>query len=291
MRVTVEAPAKLNLTLDVVGRRADGYHELESIMQSVDITDTVTAEPDSTVGAVSLTVSGNAIPCDPEKNTAVRAARLFLQTTGVGTGVRLTVHKRIPQQAGMGGGSADAAAVLVALDALYGTHLPTEELCAMGARIGADVPFCVLGGTAYVTGIGEKLIPTAPLPPCYFTVAQPAEGVSTAAAYAALDAAIPSERPDHAVALEALRAGDLPRLAGQMINVFEAATALPGVAALRQRMSAFSPLACRMTGSGSAVFAVFTDEERAIACADAVRPIDPGAFVCRPCGGCRIVGE
>ncbi len=285
MQVIVHAPAKINLTLDVVGVRADGYHLLESVMQSVDCCDTLIAT--ATDGEVMLEVLG-APPCPVEKNTAYHAAQVFLRETGIKGGAALTLTKRIPQQAGMGGGSADAAAALLALDKLYDTRLSTEELCAMGVQVGADVPFCVLGGTAMVTGIGEGLEPLPALPDCYIVIAQPADGVSTAAAYAALDRAPIPTHPDHPAMLAALRRGDLGGVCAGVFNVFEPATAIDGVTAIRRRMAQFQPLASQMTGSGSAVFAIFDDAARAQACADALAGEFPTAFVCRPCGGNRM---
>ena len=289
MQVTVKAPAKINLTLDVVGVRADGYHLLESVMQSVSRYDTLTATP-APAGQITLDIPGGH-PCPVEKNTAYKAAVAFFRETGVDGGVTMTLEKTIPQQAGMGGGSADAAAVLWALDALYGTHLPVEELCRIGLSIGADVPFCVLGGTAFVTGIGEGLQPLAPIPDCAVVVAQPAEGVSTAEAYAAIDRAKLRHRPHHPAALAALEAGDLPALCQQAENVFEEAIALPAAAAIRETMERFTPLCSRMTGSGSAVFAVFADDGQAQACATALDALCPTVFLCRPCGGVEISAE
>ncbi|MBE6778255.1 MAG: 4-(cytidine 5'-diphospho)-2-C-methyl-D-erythritol kinase [Ruminococcaceae bacterium] len=282
MKVTVHAPAKLNLTLDVVGTRPDGYHLLESLMQTVDITDTLTAQ---TAENIRLDAPGL---CPPEKNTAYRAAQAFFAHTGMAGGVYMTLQKRIPTKAGMGGGSADAAAVLWALDRLYNTHLSVEELCRIGLMVGADVPFCVQGGAAYVTGIGEELRPLPCLPACSFVVAQPPEGVSTAAAYAAIDSHPLLRRPDHTRAIPAWEQGDLPAVCQQVCNVFELATALPGVKAIREIMETYAPLASQMTGSGSAVFAVFTDPAAADACRQALAKRFPVALLCRPCDGCRI---
>jgi 4-diphosphocytidyl-2-C-methyl-D-erythritol kinase len=286
MQVTVHAPAKINLTLDVIGVRADGYHLLESVMQSVDCVDTLTAT--ATDGEVSLTVLG-APPCPMEKNTAYRAAQVFLREMGIAGGVAMTLTKRIPQQAGMGGGSADAAAALLALNALYDTRLSTEALCTMGLQVGADVPFCVLGGTAMVTGIGEGLKTLPALPDCHIVIAQPTDGVSTAAAYAALDNAPISQHPDNAAVANALSRGDLDGVCAGVFNVFEPATAIDGVTAIRRRMAEFSPLASQMTGSGSAVFAIFDNADKAQACADALGRDFPVAFTCRPCGGNAII--
>ena len=290
MQVTVHAPAKINLTLDIVGIREDGYHLLESVFQSVSIYDTVVATP-AEEGDISLTVAGGVCDCPIEVNTAYKATKVFSDATGIRVGVHLTLHKRIPTQAGMGGGSADAAAVLWVLDALYDTHLTTEQLCQMGARIGADVPFCVVGGTKFITGIGDGLADWGTMPSCYIVVAQPAEGISTGAAYAAVDKATITRHPDHQVVKSALAAGDLPTLCGQAINVFDEATELSGVRDIRRRMDGFAPLCSQMTGSGSCVFAIFEDESAAKACVEELKTTYPTAFVCQPCAGCVIEKE
>lgn len=289
MQVTVQAPAKLNLTLDVVGVRPDGYHLLESIMQTVDICDTltVTAAP---AGNLSLTVEGADVG-PVEKNTVLRAARVFFAETGIEGGAVMTLTKRIPSQAGMGGGSADGAAALLALDRLYKTQLTTRQLCQMGVQVGADVPFCIVGGTAMCAGIGEEITPLPPLPACYVVIAQPEERVSTPAAYAALDGAPLQDRPDHPATLTALETGDLAAVCRQVANVFEPALKLPGVAAIRRQMAEFAPLCSRMTGSGSVVYAIFDSRETAQACADRLAHTFSSVQVCRPCGPAKITEE
>ncbi len=287
MQVTVIAPAKINLTLDVVGRRADGYHLLESVMQSVDYCDTLTA---SRADTVTLRTIGGEV-CPIEKNTAYRAANAFFAHTGIAGGVAMTLHKHIPQQAGMGGGSADAAAALHALNRLYDTRLSVDELCRIGVTIGADVPFCVMGGAAYATGIGEELTALPRMPHCAIVIAKPDDGVSTAEAYAAIDSRPIERYAGHPAMLAAMRAGDLEGICRGVYNVFESATAIEGVRALRERMAAFAPLAVRMTGSGSAVFAVFDDDAAAQQCADSLHGDYAFARVCRPCDGCRVTVE
>lgn len=282
MSVTVFAPAKINLTLDIVGTRADGYHLLESIFQSVSICDVIHARKRWRKG---IRLQADGCDCPVEKNTAYKAAVAFFAYTGLNKGVRLIVQKRIPQQAGMGGGSADAAGVLVALNRLFKTGLTTEQLCEIGLTVGADVPFCVMGGTAYVTGIGEGLQALPALPDCTIVVAQPAEGISTKEAYAAVDNATILSRPDNAAAMAALEAGDLHGVCRQAINVFEVATQLEGVKDIRRRMEQFAPLCSQMTGSGSCVFAIFEDEDAAEACLSDLQKDYPTAFVCVPCKG------
>ncbi len=282
MSVTVLTPAKINLTLDIVGTREDGYHLLESIFQSVDICDAIIARKRWGKGILLKADNCN---CPVEKNTAYKAAAAFFAYTGIKRGVCLSLTKRIPQQAGMGGGSADAAGVLVALNKLFQTKLTTQQLCAIGLTIGADVPFCIVGGTAYVTGIGEGIQPLPPLPDCTIVVAQPAEGISTKEAYAAVDNATILARPDNASAIAALENGDLKGVCGQAVNVFEAATQLEGVLDIRRRMEQFHPLCSQMTGSGSCVFAIFEDEDAADACLENLQTDYPTAFLCYPCAG------
>ena len=286
MQVTVHAPAKINLTLDIVGTRADGYHLLESLFQSVSIYDTVTAEK-----ADGITLDAPGCDCPVEKNTAYKAAKAFFDATGIKGGVHLTVTKRIPQQAGMGGGSADAAGVLVALNTLYETDLSRETLCEIGLTVGADVPFCVKGGTAFVTGIGERLLPLPPLPECYIVIAQPQEGISTKEAYAAVDNATITHRPDNQSAIACLFTGDLEGVCAQAVNVFEVATELEGVKDIRRRMEAFAPLCSQMTGSGSVVFAIFDNLEDADACLADLKKDYPTATICQPCAGVIVEKE
>ena len=277
--VTAFAPAKINLTLDIVGTRPDGYHLLESIFQSVGICDIIHVRKRWRKG-IALKAPG--CDCPTEKNTAYKAAVAFMNYTGLNKGVKVTVQKRIPQQAGMGGGSADAAGVLVALNQLFATNLTTEQLCEIGLTVGADVPFCIVGGTAYVTGIGEEIRPLPPLPDCWIVIAQPTEGISTKEAYAAVDNAPIIARPDNAAAIQALEAGDLAGVCKQAINVFESATQLEGVKDIRRRMEKYHPLCSQMTGSGSCVFAIFDDSETAHKCLEELEKAYPPAFICVP---------
>lgn len=282
MSVSFFAPAKINLTLDIVGTRPDGYHLLESIFQAVSIYDAITVSKRWRKGIV---LNAPGCDCPAEKNTAYKAAVAFMNYTGLKKGVRIFLHKEIPQQAGMGGGSADAAGVLVALNKLFQTHLTTEQLCEIGLTVGADVPFCIVGGTAFVTGIGEGIQPLPPLPDCAIVIAQPAEGISTKEAYAAVDNAEILARPDNAAAIAALEVGDLAGVCQQAVNVFESATQLEGVKDIRRRMEAYAPLCSQMTGSGSCVFAIFDNTEAAGACLADLKQDYPTATVCQPCAG------
>lgn len=283
MNVTVEAPAKINLTLDVVGRRDDGYHLVETVMQAVDLCDRVTVRRTDKPGAVSLVCDDARVPDGPD-NTAVRAAAAFFEACGLpNPGVEIELRKRIPLQAGLAGGSADAAGTLVALDRLMDTRMTAAELCAVAETVGADVPFCVLGAAAYAEGIGTILTPLPSLPDCAVVIAKPLDGVSTAEAYRLVDRAALTRRPHTGAAVDAVCAGDLAAVAHGLCNVFEEALALPEVAAIGQVMREHGTLGCRMTGSGSAVFGLFDNEEAARRCAAALRRDYDEVFQCRPC--------
>lgn len=283
-RAVVYAPAKLNLTLDILDRRADGYHTVDMLMQAVDLYDRITVERVADAG-IHLYLPGTDLPTD-NKNTAYRAANCFFEVLGApATGVRLTVEKQIPQQAGMAGGSADAAGVLVGLNALWDTPLTVKQLCEIGARVGADVPFCLLGGAARATGIGTELVPVPPLPDCTIVVVKPDCGVSTAEAYRAVDTVRITRRPDTPAMLRALEAGDLTAVGKALCNVFEEAIGLPEVARIRAQAQKCGACGCIMTGSGSAVFALFEDAEKASVCRDALQKEFSQNWICRPCGG------
>ena len=214
------APAKVNLTLDVGARRPDGYHEVVSVMQSVALYDTVTMESGTGEG-ISLTCDDAAIPADGS-NLAWRAAEVFFHTTGVACdGLHITLEKSIPSQAGLGGGSSDAAAVLRGLRKLYAPELPMEALERMGMELGSDVPYCVRGGTVLVQGKGEQLLSLRALPECWFVVCKPQVSFSTAEMYRRLDEAGMAVHPDTRRMMDALQRRDLAEIFSQIGNVFE----------------------------------------------------------------------
>lgn len=275
MKSVEKAYAKVNLTLAVGEKRLDGYHEVVSVMQRVSLHDTLTAE--QTREGITLTCSDPALPSG-EENLAHRAASLFFRETGIAGGAALTLEKRIPSQAGLGGGSSDAASALLALRKLYAPALSDTELETMAAALGSDVPFFIHGGTQLATGRGEVLSPLPPLTDGWFVIVKPTESFSTPAMYRRLDELSPACTPP----LPPLQGG-LPALAAGLFNRFEAA--IPAGSAvwdIKARLAAYGALASLLSGSGSAVFGLFDTETAARAAVEALRPAWPEIFLARP---------
>jgi 4-diphosphocytidyl-2-C-methyl-D-erythritol kinase len=261
--VEVRAYAKLNLSLDVVAKRPDGYHDILSVMQSVELCDTVriSARP----GALSRASCDAAYLPGDRRNTAVRAAEAFFGYMGItDMGARMEIAKRIPTCAGMGGGSADAAAVLRGLNEMFSAGLSAERLEELGRSVGADVPFCVLNGTSLAQGLGERLTRLPPLPRCDIVILKPPFSASTAALFAKLNCGNIDRRPDTDGLLEAIRAGSLPDAARRMYNVFEDVIEQRAeIARVKDTLLDSGALGATMTGTGSAVFGIFDDPKAA----------------------------
>lgn len=263
--IQVEAPAKLNLTLDVLGKREDGYHEMKMVMQSVSLVDnlTLTTGPGEGIG---LSTNLGFLPLD-EHNLAAQAALKLKEATGADWGrLDIKLEKQIPVCAGMAGGSSDAAAVLRGLNTLCGLGLTLEELAKVGEKVGSDVPYCVLGGTALAQGRGEVITPLPPLPECYVVLAKPAFPISTPELFAQLDDRKTRRRPDTPGVLKALEEGDLAGVARRMFNIFE--EVLPSrrqaqVEELKSELLRCGALGASMTGTGPTVFGLFEEEEGA----------------------------
>ena len=273
-----QACAKVNLLLNVGDKRPDGYHDLTSVMQTVEVFDTVTV----TVGAgegVTLTCDDPALATD-ETNLCYKAAVKFFSYTGIrNRSAAIRLEKRRPMQAGLGGGSADAAAVLRALRRLCAPELPDAELETMAADLGSDVPFCVRGGTALALGRGERLAALPPLPPCWFVLVKPEAAFSTGKMYGLIDRGRFFDRGGAGPMTDALERGDLAAVCAAMHNTFERTLPPEGETfAIRRRLTGLGALGAMLSGSGSAVFGVFADEETArMACA-ALRSDYPRTF-------------
>lgn len=263
-KISVLAPAKINLYLGVVSRREDGYHDIESVMQTIDLCDKLTVSSYESADSADITVScRGAESINDEKNIAYKAARAFFDHTKIEKyNVNIEIDKKIPMEAGLGGGSSNAAATLHALDNLFGTKLTESELCLIGARVGADVPFLLRRGTAYVQGIGEIISDCTPSPFVTILVAFPnGEKVSTKEAYAKIDSArIFSSREDFEKMKEAMRSCDIYRIADASANIFE--DVIPNdsvIFRIKEDMKKNGALFSLMSGSGSAVFGIFDD--------------------------------
>lgn len=277
--VTKKAPAKINLGLDIVGRRADGYHLLETVFQTVNIYDTVTVAWAAEQG-ISLTCDVPAVPCS-EKNIAWKAARYFCDAAQISRGVRIHLEKRIPMEAGMGGGSTDAAAVLLALQELADEPLSMEQLCSIAVQLGADVPFFLYGGTAYAGGIGEELERLPAFEAKHLVIAKGTAGVSTAAAYRGIDTLEnPAHPPVQALRTALLNGASLSEIAALCGNLFEAAVTLPEVDEIRRVMGENGALTAVMTGSGAAVFGIFDSAQTAETACAALQRTVPFACCC-----------
>lgn len=264
-----KAYAKINLGLDVVRKLPNGYHEVRMIMQTVGIYDVLTFER-ATEG-IELTVDHAKLPTDGS-NLICKAAKLLLDDAGITGGVRISLEKHIPIAAGMAGGSTDAAAALVGINELYGIGYDLERLKALGVKIGADVPYCIQGGTALAECIGEKLSVLPAPPACYLVIAKPDIDVSTKFVYENLRANELKEHPDIDGMIEALHAGSLKGMSDRLANVLETVTipAYPIIEEIKQLMIQHGAESSLMSGSGPTVFGIFTDLEKAKETADVI---------------------
>ncbi len=269
MKSEIKAFAKVNLFLDITGRLENGYHTLNTVMTQINLYDEITAEVSEGDG-IFIECNNPAVPCN-EKNIAYKAAAAFLSEIGNKAEIHIKIKKNIPLEAGLGGSSTDGAAVLKALNEIYGYPLSDERLCEIGARLGADVPFCITGGTAVCKGIGEIITPVNFLKDCVFLVVKPDFSCSTPAAYRAYDENPIPENADFEEFVSLLPLG-AEKWAGKMYNVFEKLYGDGRIAEITDTMRKNGALSSILTGSGSAVFGIFRDEEtakKAFDCIDA----------------------
>ena len=279
------ANAKINLTLDILRRREDGYHEMQMVMQAVTLADGLTVAPAQ--GAQGEAVSNLRFLPTGGKNLAQMAAAAFRAATGLGGEVDVSIQKRIPVCAGLAGGSADAAAVLHAMNRLTGAGLSPAQLAEIGARVGSDVPFCVLGGAALAEGRGERLTPLPPLPPCHIVICKPPFSVSTPQLFSRVNVRKITRRPDTAGVVAALEAGDLTGVARRMYNVFEDVLdrrRYGEIASIKAALIDCGALGASMSGSGPSVFGLFPRQEDAQAAQQRLLQSYRDVFLCAPAG-------
>lgn len=260
----INAYGKLNLTLDIIAKRPDGYHDLEMVMQSVTLHDVVTLHCGTGSGAIVLTCDEARLPCN-EKNIAYRAAACFFQETAIPCdGIAIHIAKRIPMEAGMAGGSADGGAVLRGLRDHYAPDMPTETLETIGALVGSDVPFCVRQGTALAQGRGEILTTLPPMPPCHLLICKPYFGLSTPALFGRVRVTALSPRPDTQAMMDALDAQNIHAIASELCNVFEQVLSpeeAEEISTIQDIMMEHGATGALMTGSGPTVFGIFSTED------------------------------
>ncbi len=276
----VKAYAKINIALDVVGKREDGYHLLKMIMQQVDIYDVLTLDKEDS--GIKLSTNKAFLPSN-NKNLVYRAAELFMEAYNISEGVRVHIKKNIPVAAGMAGGSSDAAAALLAFNRLFGVNAPVEELIPLGLKLGADVPYCMVGGTALCEGIGEIITPLKPFKNHILVVVKPKFGISTREVYENLDINRIFRHPEVEELILAMKRDDVAYVASNMKNVLENVTLKKHhiLIDIKEEMKRLGALGALMSGSGPTVFGFFEDMQRAQYCYDYMKSKFEEVFITR----------
>lgn len=269
-KVTIKCPAKINLSLDVVGRREDGYHLLKTIMQNISLFDEVIVK--KTEGNINLYCNNGHIPCN-SSNTAYKAASIIIDKFNIKAGVDIIIEKRIPVAAGLAGGSTDAAGVIKAMNGLFELNLSIEDMMEIGIRIGADVPFCIFESTALAEGIGEVLTPLSPLEDVWCVLAKPDIAISTKEVYTKLKIDGIPKHPNTLRLQEYIEKKDIKNIAQNMTNVLETVTIKenPVIFDIKNIMMEFHALGSLMSGSGPTVFGIFEDRIAAEKCYNRLR--------------------
>lgn len=266
-RAIARSYAKINLTLDVLGRRPNGYHDVKMIMQTTGLFDLLIVDKEPL--GISVSTNLKYLPAG-EKNIAWKAAAAFFEYCNIKGGAKILIHKNIPVAAGLAGGSGNAAAVLCALDKLYNTKLSDVELCKIGTKLGADVPYCILGGTQLAEGIGEQLTELEPMPKTTVLLVKPPISISTAQIYEAIDSCNDLKHPDTDAVLKAIKKGNVKVIAEKLSNVMEAVTEKenPVITNIKEMMLRDGALGAVMSGSGPTVYGIFDDDAKAKLSAD-----------------------
>lgn len=260
--IELKAPAKINLSIDVLSKRPDGYHNVQMIMQSISLYDRVIIE--EIKSGIEIKCNNPNIPCD-EKNIAFKAAKIIMETHNISSGVKITLFKKVPHSAGLAGGSTDAAAVLKGINTIFELGLNNNALAEYGKNIGSDVPFCINGGTMLAEGIGEMLTKLEPLLETYIVLIKPKISVSTAWVYSNLNLSEITERPDTSFLINAIKEKNIESVAKNMKNVLESVTIkeYPIIAQIKQKLIDLGAAGSIMSGSGPSVFGVFLDRKQA----------------------------
>lgn len=276
----VKAYAKINLSLDVVGKRKDGYHLLRMIMQNIDLYDILKINEIKT--GIRICSNNRCIPCD-RRNLVYKAAKLFIDRYNLKNGISIDIDKNIPVSAGLAGGSADAAAVLKAMRNIYDPEISNDELSELGLNIGADVPYCIIGGTALCEGIGEKVTPLMPFTNHILILIKPPFGVSTAEVYKDLDISKIKRHPNTEILIDAVNKSKLEMLSKNMKNVLENVTLkkYPILRKIKIDLINFGAMGSLMSGSGPSIFGFFDDMVKAQKCYDNMKTRYKEVFITR----------
>ncbi len=269
----LKANAKINLTLDVTGKREDGYHLIDSVFQSVSLYDEISVEKSDNI----IVRCSDKTICD-ESNIAYKAAKKFFEYAGISGGAEITIEKHIPLASGMGGGSADAAAVIVALDKIYKTNLTEKQLCEIGLSVGADVPFCIMGGTARVGGIGEKMQKLPDMPDCAMLLVKHGVKLSTADMYKKVDA-YPQTKFYTQAMVDGIKNNDLSVVCKNVFNAFDSVCDNEN---LIEDINETVPLAVSLSGSGPTVFAIYNNIDEAKTASKALEDIGYNPIITIP---------
>ena len=288
-KVTLKAPAKINLTLDIIGKRADGYHLVKMLMQTIDLFDKIEITLRNHDN-ILLYSNSKKIPLN-EKNIAFKAAKEFFnQTKTSNCGIDISIVKSIPISAGLAGGSTDAAAVIMGLNHLFNSNLQPKELCDIASKVGADVPFCLLGGTMLAEDIGTVLTPLPDIPDCFIVLAKPNISVSTKKAYALHDKYKFLKNENSEPAIKYLCNNNLKNLAESLYNRFEEVLNIKEVNNIKKDMLCLGTLGACMSGSGPTVFSLFDNKDKAYHCFNELCKSYSEVFICKPLNrGCMII--
>lgn len=270
-KVQLKAYGKINLGLDVIRKRPDGYHDLEMIMQTVGVYDDIIITRTKVPGEITVESDAEILP-NGKGNLAYMACKILLDEFEISTGVHIQINKRIPIAGGMAGGSADCAATLVGINEMFGLNLTKQQLMDRGVKLGADVPYCVLGGTALAEGIGDILTPLPAPPRCSIVIAKPPVSVSTAYIYGNIKPDTIKVRPDTKGLIEAIKEQNLEKMASLLYNVMEEVTVsdYPVIQEIKKELTAQGALNAIMSGSGPTVFALFDSQKKAETAAKAL---------------------
>lgn len=287
--ISVRTPAKINLSLDILGTRQDGYHFVKTIMQTVSLYDEITVSPNG-ISKIRITCNDPTIPCDASNLVYKAAVEFFNFIDCVIDGIDVDIFKRIPSMAGLAGGSSDAAGMIVALNALMETGLSIDELCDIGAKVGADVPFCIIGSTALAEGVGDIISPLPELAKCYIVIVKPNLNISTPLAfkkYDELETNIQSEFDD---LIAAIAMQDITKISGLLFNALECAADEAVISQIKDELIENGAIGSLMTGSGSAVYGIFEKKKLASRCCEELEDKYSFVCMCSPCNnGAEII--